>query len=140
MKRRFIAILLAAAPMVATCGCGKGALTSACVEANAIVASVGAYLDEAQFAIDRARALAKALPAEIQGDALKAVEAAEAALFVVSKAAATASAQCRQLDIPDLFRDFAVLWDAVKALLDVFGGEQAGGLIDPQAYELGKGS
>lgn len=140
MNREAVATLVfltsIAAP--AACGCGRGAVQSACLEASAAVAAVGAYVDEAQYAVDRARNLAESLPKELRADALKAVEAAEASLFVVSKVAATASAQCRSLDVPSLFRDFAEVWEGVKGLLDVFGGPEAGGLVDPSAYEIGK--
>ena len=137
MNKFALALFIAIAPPVLS-GCG-GSLSNVCVEANAAIASVGAYVDEAQYAIDRARKLAEALPSELRDEALVAVAASEASLFAVTQTATKISRQCAAFDLPTMFRDFADTWDAVKAVLDTFGGGvKSVGLVDPGAYELGK--
>lgn len=135
---KFLAVAAFAACLsVGTISCSSS-LEGICVEATSVIASAGAYVDEAQKAVDRAYDIASALPHGARDEALKAVSIADATLFAVTQAASAASLQCAKLDIPTLFRDFANAWDGVKDKLDVHGGSETPVLIDPKAYSLGK--
>lgn len=121
---------------LSVCGC-SGALRDACDATNSAVGVAGAYVDEAQFAVDRARDVAASMPDSLKPKAINAVNVAEAALFAVTQAATTASQQCASFDLAQLFSDFANAWQVVKDILDKTGGG-ASGIIDPKAYDIGK--
>jgi hypothetical protein len=134
------ALLLCALVSVSAVGCGgsmKETLQNVCDQTNSAIGAAGAYVDEANMTIDRARKVAEALPESIQKEALLAVDAAEGTLYAVTQTAAIISQQCADFDLPTLFRDFAVAWDKVKGYLDKFGGTTSG-VVDPTAYHLGK--
>jgi hypothetical protein len=115
-------------------------MMDACDATNSTIGVVGAYVDEAQFAVQSARKVAMTLPDAIKPDGINAVNVAEASLFSVAQLATTATEQCDAIDLPKMFKDFAEAWDKVKQILDKTGGASSLGVIDPKAYGLGKGA